>query len=216
MNTATNVETWRQECRGWARLFDFGARLYLHEPCAQLLEECLAVGSTLKAHFPDQAFPELLVKAGREEVATVRQEFFDLFFVPVSHSYCPPFAALRKKSARGLGVAGDNWPLFQETGFLPSLLSGLPSYLRCLNRADYIGFELAFMATLLDNAGRSNDRAKTTALLNTAATFHEKHLSGWAADLAENIDHKAASAYFRACAQLTMYMVHTFDLPPEL
>lgn len=215
MNTAKSVETWRQEYRGWARLFDFGARLYLHEPCARLLEECRAVGSALQAHLPDQDFPVLLGKAGQEVVASLRQEFFDLFFVPVSKSYCPPYAALQKKGGQGLGVAADNWPLFQETGFQPTLLRGLPPYLRGLNRADYIGFELAFMATLLENAGQENDRAKTTALLNTAALFHEKHLSIWAADFSQLLGHKAASAYFRACAQLTIYLVHTFDLPQE-
>lgn len=215
MNTDETRETGQQQCDGWARLFDFAATLYLYEPGPGLLSNCRTVGMALKDFLPDEIFPQLFIEACDEEVPTLQQEFFDHLFVPVSPRYCPPYAAMQGKAGPSPALL-DIRPLFREAGFQPSLLEGLPVYLRDLGRVDYIGFELAFMAILLKNAVMEKQAGNREDLLQTAELFHEKHFSNWAADFGARLEGRARSSYFQGCGQLTTYLAAAFELPAGL
>ncbi len=212
MNRRKNLATGQQQCDHWATLFAFGATFYIHEPGQAQLTKCCSVGLALHDLLPDETFPQLFMEAGNTEVAFLQQEFFDHLFVPVSAHYCPPYAAMQGKGNPAPPLP-DIRPLFRETGFDPSLLEGMPAYLRSLGRVDYIGFELAFMAILLKNAVQEKEAVSKEALLQTAQLFHEKHLSPWAADFASRLEHQAQSSYFKGCAQLTTYLAAPFALP---
>ncbi|PLX49342.1 MAG: hypothetical protein C0613_07745 [Desulfobulbaceae bacterium] len=209
MNRSENPATDEQQDDAWARLFDLAATLYLHEPGEAQLKRCRIMGMALTDLLPDETFPQLFQAAANEEVVTLQQEFFDHLFVPVSTHYCPPYAAMQGKDIPAPPLL-DIRPLFQETGFDPAHLKGLPAYLRGLGRVDYIGFELAFMAILLQNALLEKEAENREALLQTADLFHEKHLRHWAADFSSRLDEKARSSYFKGCAQLTGYLATTF------
>jgi TorA maturation chaperone TorD len=201
-------EAWRQECQTWAQLFGLAAAIYLREPAVEQARNCAAVGQALAKHLPDESFVHFLTRMAAEDMAEVKQEFFDLFFVPVSGSYCPPFGEIAGPdySTEHGGVA----QVFQKTGFSPSLLPGLPSYLRRLNRPDYIGFELAFMSTILEDAALSQDSGKAKGLYETGLFFHEKYLASWAAKFGRQVAERAQSDYFQACGLLTLFLTDTF------
>jgi TorA maturation chaperone TorD len=210
MNTAVALDAWHEECDGWAHLFDFASSLYLREPNMQQLEDCLTVGEALGVYLPDEDFPKLLLQAGEEDVSAIRQEFYDLFFVPVSEIYCAPYEALQSNGGQHDAVDGDIRRIFAETGFQPSLLTGIPSYLQRLNRPDYIGFELAFMANVFKAAAMETGVDEIRALRHTAVVFHEKHFSTWATGLGHQVAQGARSAYFKACGEFTAYMAGAF------
>ena len=206
---AVPEDAWRAECQGWTQLFGFAAALYLREPTIEQARNCSAVGQALAEHLSDEPFVHFLNGVKMEDNAEVKQEFFDLFFVPVSGSYCPPFGEIA-----GPGYSTDNGGVarvFQETGFSPALLPGLPSYLKSLGRQDYIGFELAFLANVLGAAALSPDNTKAKGLYETGIFFHEKYLAAWAADLGRKVAETAQSNYFRACGHLTLFLVESFE-----
>lgn len=206
--TLAAPEAWREECQAWAQLFGLAASLYLREPTVEQARNCLAVGQALAKHLPDESFVHFLTRVAIGDIAEVKQEFFDLFFVPVSGSYCQPFGEIAgpAHSTNNGGVA----QVFQETGFSPALLAGLPSYLRGLNRPDYIGFELAFLANLLEDAALSQDNGEAKGLYETGLFFHEKYLASWAADFGRHVAERAQNNYFQACGHLTLFLVDTF------
>jgi TorA maturation chaperone TorD len=207
--TPAAPEAWREECQAWAQLFGLAAALYLREPTVEQARNCLAVGQALAKHLPDESFVHLLTRVSIEDIAEVKQEFFDLFFVPVSGSYCPPFGEIA-----GPGHNVDNGGVarvFQETGFIPAVLPGLPSYLRSLGRPDYIGFELAFLATIWGAAALSPDNTEAKGLYETGLFFHGNYLASWAADFGRKVAETAQSNYFRVCGHLTLFLVDTFE-----
>jgi TorA maturation chaperone TorD len=207
--TPAAPEAWREECQAWAQLFGLAAALYLREPAVEQARDCLAVGQALARHLPDESFVHLLTRVSIEDIAEVKQEFFDLFFVPVSGCYCPPFGKIAGPghSTNNGGVAR----VFQETGFIPAVLPGLPSYLRSLGRPDYIGFELAFLANIWGTAAVSPDNTEAKGLHETGLFFHENCLAPWAADFGRKVAETAQSNYFRACGHLTLFLIDTFE-----
>lgn len=205
----TGPETWRKECLAWAQLFGLAATLYLREPTVAQAENCSAAGQALTGHLPDEPFVHFLSGVERKDLGQVRQEFFDLFFVPVSGSYCPPFA----ETARA-GHGTDNKRVarfFQEAGFIPALLPGLPPYLKNLGRSDHIGFELGFLATVLEAAAVTLDNGEAKGLHETGLFFHETFFAPWAADCGRKVAETARSNYFRACGHLTLFLAETFE-----
>lgn len=202
-------EVWREECQAWAQLFGLAAALYLREPTVEQAKNCSAVGQSLAKYLPDESFVHFLARVAIDDIAEVKQEFFDLFFVPVSGSYCPPFGEIA-----GSDHSTDNGGvvrIFQETGFTPAVLPGLPSYLRSLNRLDYIGFELAFLSTILGAAALSPDNIEAKGLYETGLFFHGNYLVSWASDFGRTVAETAQNNYFRACGHLTLYLVDTFE-----
>lgn len=196
--------TWREEWLAWARLFDLGAMLYLNEPAPEAIRNCEAAGQVLDECLPDERFVYFLKQAADKEVGDLRQEFFDLFFVPVSGCHCPPLGGI---SGQGRDVdSGRVGPFFEAVGFDPARLPGLPSYLRCLNRPDYLGFELAFMATIMEAAATRPDSAEAEALYATGRFFHQTYLTPWAARYGRQLAGTAQSDYFRACGHLTIFL----------
>ena len=207
-----DLGVWQEECNGWAQLFGFAAGLSLREPSMDQLANCRSVGEELKAHLPEEAFPQLLLAVKKEDIDAIRQEFFDLFFVPVSGSYSSPYEALQPNNGRHNEAGGNIGRIYAATGFTPGLLADIPSYLKRLNRPDYIGFELAFMANVFRAASQGTDPEEISALRHTAVLFHEKHLSRWATAFGHQVAQKAQSSYFRACGECTAYMAGAFSL----
>ena len=207
----TQEEAWREESRAWAQLFGFAAASYLREPTVEQAGNCSAVGQALTEHLPDEPFVHFLTGVKMEDISEVKQEFFDLFFVPVSDRYCPPFG---ETAGPGPGHTTDNGGVarvFQETGFSPALLPGLPSYLKSLGRPDYIGFELAFLANIWGAAALSPDSTVARGLYETGLFFHGKYLASWAADFGRRVTETAQSDYFRACGHLTVFLVDALE-----
>lgn len=201
------IETWREESLVWARLFGLAAMFYLHEPVPETVRAGAAAGQALAEGLPEERFVHFLNRAAGE-IDEVRQEFFDLFFVPVSGCYCPPFGGIS-----GQGLSADNGgvgPVFGEAGFEPARLPGLPSYLRSLMRPDYIGFELAFLANILEAAATEPDEEKAGELYETGRFFQQNYLAPWAADFGSQVAERAQSHYFRACGHLTRFLSETF------
>ena len=69
------------------------------------------------------------------------------------------------------------------------------------NRADYLGYELAFASLLLEDAANAPDEASRDVALGTFAAFVDDHL-GWVAGFCERVQDEAATNYYRGYAQV--------------
>ncbi len=207
----------REERKAWAILLDFAADLYLNEPNRERLANCQAVGQQLIGVFPNETFPKMFALAEAKSDAETLQEYFDLFFVPVSDSYLPPFeAAYREKQLTAkLPVLIDQ--LYTEAGFAPQKLR-IPAYMRSISRPDHIGLEMAFLACILTSSlSLETDGALEQAkiLQETALSFHSMYLGKWASLFGKKLLETADSHLYKGLASLTQFIdrefIRTFD-----
>jgi len=201
------------EKNAWADFLEFAAALYLNEPDEERLDKCREVGLNFREFFPEELFAKMLVFVDRDPCEEVRQEYFDLFFVPISGRYLPPFeAAHRERSmAAELPVSVQNF--YGCVGFKPEKLE-IPSYVRMLNRPDHSGFEMAFMGLMLKSPGQfdlDGKREQAKALFETARCFHSRHLGSWASHFGKKLTETADCHLYKALGHLTMFIDRGLD-----
>ncbi len=202
----------REELRAWAGLLDFAADLYLNEPNSERLAGCRAVGQQLADVFHGESFPEMFAMLETESDDEILQEYFDLFFVPISGSYLPPFEAAHRERhlAQELPVLISH--LYVEAGFEPKRLA-IPSYMQTLNRPDHIGFETAFLARLLDSVlifTAGGDLQQAENLQKTAISFHSIHPGRWISPFGKRLEETAKSHLYRGLGGLTQFINREF------
>lgn len=207
MNEATFLEVLPQ-WQTMAQLFKLSSSLYLLEPSAESCKSCVEVGQILEQSHVCDAFPEHLQRASDTPLVELRQEFYDLFLVPMSPSFSSPFERDQR------GEAGRAEPqlksCYQAAGFDPANLA-IPYYLRSLNRMDYMGFEVAFIAKLLGAAVQHPDSDQAQGLCATALAFNRHHLALWGKEYGGQLSEGASSHYFKGCGSLTSYLVAALD-----
>jgi TorA maturation chaperone TorD len=160
-------------------LFDAAAALLLKRPEPDLIRQAAALfGRTWD----------------KGERLLAEEDWRDLFFVPTSGRYLPPFeSAFREKRLGGL-LAASVLADYQTAGFEPCALAVDPLWL-AVPGPDHLGVELAFVSALKSGAARDPEAAP--GLMASAARFHAAHLAPWAGDYGRELARAARSAVYR-------------------
>ncbi len=202
----------KEEGEAWVMLLAFAADLYLNEPDSERLANCRSAGESLIDIFPEESFPEMFASVTTGSAAEILQEYFDLFFVPVSGSYLPPFEAAHREKYLAPELPVLIGHLYSETGFKPERLA-IPSYMRSLTRPDHIGFEMAFLARVLNSSlifMADGDLQQANMLRETAIAFHSTYFGRWASAFGKRLEETARSHLYRGLGGLTQFINREF------
>lgn len=204
-----DAQTIRSESRGQA--YEVFATLYLEPPSPELLAGVLAWAETSPG---DQdlrgAGIEYLrhyARAAGETIEALRQEFDDLFVVPLGR-YVAPYESVYRDE-RTIGEATVRGLLMG-----PSTLSVLSAYREerltvdaaSCELPDHIGVELAFMGQLCrreQDARSAGDMSRAKQLMGRQLRFLEDHLLRWVPQLNARICRHTSSDFFRGVACLS-------------
>lgn len=190
------------------------------------LAERLSAAAALTLCSPTTETLEILGAAsGRElNAGAARQDFYDVFCVPQSGRYVPPYVHVLRRAQR----QGEYWrfppprhdggdeflPWYRMAGFDPQQLDVDPLLQGPIRPLDHIGFILAYLAALA--AAWGNDPAAREVAESFAAEF----LGRWAeAELYVNLLGQVRSGYVplvaEALAEALVDLRTVFASPPE-
>jgi TorA maturation chaperone TorD len=196
---------------GRAGVYRALATLYIEPPSAELVGGWLSL-----SNWPEMA--ELLdgpavaclrryASAYQGDIDSLRQEFHDLFLVPLGR-YVTPYEAVYRDQR----VVGDT----RVGGLLmgPSTVavmseyraSGVQASPDCGELPDHVGIELSFMAVLCGReleAWQGGDTTGARRFLEREQRFLEAHLLQWVPALSRRIADNASSDFYRGVALLT-------------
>ncbi|WP_067617683.1 TorD/DmsD family molecular chaperone [Dissulfuribacter thermophilus] len=201
------------EKNAWADFFEFVATLYLNEPDEERIAGCKEVGHKFKKIFPGELFAKMLTLVERDSSEDITQEFYDLFFVPISGKYLPPFELAQRQIPMRTDLCASVKNFYISAGFNPELLD-IPSYIKMINRPDYIGFEMAFLGLILRSSAEldlNGDEEQASALLQTACSFYSQHLGMWVSNFGKQLTERAECYMYKALGHLTIYVGHSMS-----
>lgn len=201
--TSTFSESGLQEKELMASLADFTARLYLNEPSRESCNSFHQWGKLLANLFPESTLTTVLFSVDQDKSEAYRQEFFDLFLVPVSGVYHPPFKGLSSDGSTATGLCSTLDNLYQEAGFNRETLRQA-SYFRKIGRSDHLGVELAFYANLLYSSTKVDTVSEAELLDETASRFFQHYLGQWAGSYGSILKENATGSYFKSLGAITI------------
>lgn len=194
-----------------ARIYELLAQGYLQEPNSEYVEALARVVNLMKDNLIILGDFTIL---SSKDIGEIKQEYYNRFFVPVSGIYVPPFeSAIVDRELNGKQVLYGplNGPLtvhvmdcYKLVQFDPWNLK-LFKPLREIPIADYLGFELAFMAYLSFaelEAYKSNLPLKGLQWRRLQKSFLELHPKRWIGDYAF-LANQAAKGFFGEIAKIT-------------
>ena len=168
-----------------AVLFDVAASLLLRRPSPERLQAA--------ADFFGFVF-------GPEEPELALTDWNEIFFVPASGRYQPPFeSAFREKRLAGK-AAVLALACYEQAGFDPLALELDPLW-RARPAPDNLGLELAFVSALLR---QSAARPESPGLAAAARHFHTARLAPWAGEYGKKLTRSALSLTFRELGNLLL------------
>ena len=171
-----------------ADLLDALAALFLRRPSRDTLEAAAAT----------PAFD-----ARGDDLDAVLADYHELFFVPVSGRYVPPFESAQRDGSLGGPRSRQVAEAYAAAGFDVAGLTFDRRWGR-VPPGDHVGCELAFVAALQRGAEASRDRA----LSDTAASFWRAHPETWLGDFGRAVAAMATSALYRRAGVLTAELAH--------
>lgn len=194
-----------------AAVYDLLAALYLSAPSAEVVDGLLGVaGVRGPGGLPEGPASECLGRFAATydgDPAPLRQEFDDLFVVPLGR-YVTPYEAVYRDER----IVGET----RVSGLLmgPSTIEVLSAYRElglavppeCSELPDHVGIELSFMARLCareDELDETGDGDTAAALRRRQLHFLDRHLLQWFPELAGRIQRNASSEFYRGVALLT-------------
>lgn len=187
-----------------AKAYEFLAEIFLQEPDKEGITRLKSW-----AHGNEQALLSLLekIEAQDQELTVLCQEYYDLFFVPVSGRFVPPFESAVRNALRKDGektkfgrLLGDETALvdalYRQTEFFPGRLPVFDP-LKQLNVPDHLGFELAYMAYLCRlEEERVVKGLQTGPIRMLEEQFLGSHLNQWLSLLVGDLSRMEQSGYF--------------------
>lgn len=183
--------------------YSFLASIFLLEPRKETI---LDVQYELN-HFLNNNEKLTVLMSLPDEVESLCQEYYDLFFVPSSGIYIPPFeSALKryqpyKKNAYGQLFSDDALHVqscYEAVGFIPNQLE-IFKPLKELSFPDHIGFELAFMGLLCANElSMFDDAEKAQKWRDLQYHFLSNHLCKWITNFALALKNNTSGFYNKA------------------
>jgi len=208
MNTIIELDKEMATARG--TLYEFLASWFLKEPSSELINALNTAISELKMIVPaEEGLTELQkflqnYQSGQLSLSEVQQAYYDLFFVPSSGSFVPPFESAIQNYGENPGKFGDLMGYhtvqvaasYEEIGFNPHLLDIFPP-LKQINFPDHLGFELAFMSSLASSEGN----------LIVQSEFLTNHLSIWIGAFSELVDQNDSTGLYSGVTKIANYFI---------
>lgn len=171
-----------------APCFDLLAALYLREPDDAML-------AALATALPDGEAVD------PSDSGALRQEYYDLFVVPVSGRYLPPYESAQRDNRLWGPLTHRVTELYTVTGFDPTALTVSPVW-RAQRIPDHIGYELAFFSALLHSrSSRASDAEAADQLIDY---FWEQHLLSWVPAYGRQLLERARTPLYRRLGALTV------------
>lgn len=196
-----------------ASVYELLGSCFLQEPNGEIIRVMEMLLSQVEGA---SQMDESSMKEIMDTPETLRQTYYDRFFVPFSGKYVPPIeSAIRggdptnPKQAFGPLDVGASLRLrswYEAVGFNPYDLT-MYEPLRGLQFMDHIGFELAFMAYLCyaeDASWKLKDEDKAGQWRKLQLQFLSEHLSKWCDRYAEELRQRGSDIYSKVthiCAQ---------------
>jgi TorA maturation chaperone TorD len=203
--TASNMkESDSNQAETRKMIYAFLANIFLQEPSPDRIQEQIrSLQSILEESGEDHN------AVGCESLESLRQEFFDCFFVPTSGRYVPPYeSAVREYNSGNPGRFGKlNGPAarhvekcWENTGFNSRMLK-IFEPLHEVSLPDHVGIELAFMSFLCgaeEGARGPNGKNRVNRWRDFQKNFAREHLNKFLPQFALAL--QAASPGFYATA----------------
>lgn len=199
-----------------ALAYEFLAGIFLKEPDTEVIKIFKDKIEALDAADKDELSGIInSIQAQDPELKNLTQEFYDLFFVPVSGRFVPPFESAIRGAERQEGKKikyGAHWglqahqlfDLYERMGFKPESLN-IFEPLKQTKIPDHLGLELSFLAYLFRieevalQAGQ-----ETTGLRQLQQEVLVNHLLGWLPQLTEDLEKVESSGYYSYFAHLAL------------
>lgn len=189
-----------------AKAYEFLAGIFLKEPTAEVFELIKDWAESIEEETGLRSLLER-IKEKDPSLEALTQEYYDLFFVPVSGRFVPPFEAAIRGALRGEGKKtkfGSFWgsetaqisEIYAGMGFRPQELD-IFEPLKQMNIPDHIGFELSALAYLCQvevNLAQNNQSLE--AVRNLEKTLLEKHINRWLPLLKEDLERVESTGFY--------------------
>jgi TorA maturation chaperone TorD len=177
-----------------AGVFRVAATLYLQEPSIELAR-------ILNEYLPQQTgIPSDLIPG--DSLETLRQEYFDLFCVPVSGRYLPPFESVQREKRLWGPLTQKVAELYRACNFALLNMQTSPLW-QAQFMPDHIGYELAFVEAMLKSRQADPSPALRQELDNTLRHFWRRHPSCWVAAYGHKLADNAQTGIYRFLGLLT-------------
>ncbi|WP_019851499.1 molecular chaperone [Desulfitobacterium sp. PCE1] len=191
--------------------YELLAGIFLKEPT---LEQFRTL-QNWAAGLEDSSLKELLreIEEGDPELQELLQTYYDLFFVPVSGRFVPPFEAAIRGAQRQKGRKiryGGFWgdstlqvrQIYQQIGFEPEKMNSFQP-LKEMNIPDHIGFELSALACLCQaEASWEEEQKDLDSLHSIQKILLEEHLNQWLDHLREDLAEADPTGFYTYFARL--------------
>lgn len=208
-----------------ARAYEFLAGIFLKEPVTEVVKILKDWVQTAQGNQTDESEDEEQEDNLSEifnrfetkdpELKGLTQEFYDLFFVPVSGRFVPPFESPIRGAERQEGKKikyGSHWGLqthrifeyYERLGFQPEALN-IFEPLKQTKIPDHLGFELSFLAYLcrLEEVALQSGQ-ETAGLRQLQQRILQDHLLGWLPQFIEDLERVESTGYYPYFAQLAL------------
>ena len=179
------------------------------------VESFLLVAS-LYLNEPDRPFVEKiqfslngLMDREADSSAALLRDYHDLFVVPVSGRYLPPYESAQRDGRLWGGLTHKVNQLYEETGFD---ICKYPASSLWLSKPipDHIGFELSFFAALL-NSCLAAPAQQRELLEDTLVYFWDQHLVKWVPSYGNLVTEKANTELYRLLGEMTKVLMNPVD-----
>ena len=184
-----------------ASVFDLLARLYLHRPN----QEMVATFNDVFQELAESLMLTIEDASAGDSVPLLKSDYDDLFFVPVSGRYLPPFESAQRANRLWGPITYQVADFYQSVGFDRTNLI-VDKHWKNLDAPDHIGVELACMSALL----RANAAAPTPEMTNAIMFFTRQHLTHWLPDYGERVARYAATSLYHTLGRLTRAFILDF------
>lgn len=196
---------------GRAAVYGVLASLYLEPPSADLVRGLLDLSASPEMSDlfdgPAAVCLRRFAASYGGDLDCLRQEFHDLFLVPLGHYVTPYEAVYRDERVVGETRVGGLLMGPSTVAVLSAYReSGLQVASDCGELPDHVGIEISFIALLCTRereAWQSGDAGGARQLLRQEEQFVNHHLLKWVPDLCRRIADNARSDFYRGVALLT-------------
>lgn len=204
------------EAKTRENVYTFLASLFLLEPNQ---ENIITLQKQLNELLEEKEKIKRFIQT-EEEVLELCQEYYDLFFVPSSGCYVPPFEAALKNYQPGKKKPFSQLynkdtvhvqSCYDVVGFNPWKLN-IFQPLKDVKFPDHIGFELAFMALLCANDAKSNQELEDN--YNWKRLQHQflaEHLSQWAKNFSLAVKDNSRGFYEKATVAIMNWIFEDLE-----
>ena len=193
-------------------IYEAFAAAYTTVPTSNSLAQLEELGGNLAEHFGQGSYSALAALSAKRRqnrldasLEEITQEYYDLFFVPSSASYVPPFeSAIVSKVLWGRETVHCA-ECYKAVGFDPFGLDIFPP-LKEQRVPDHIGLQLAFLAFLAKMGAECGGEAGAVSWQKLELQFLQEHLMNWVPLYAKAVEKCGETFYMALTVALTDFL----------